>query len=155
MSENNKPKQTTPPIELTNNTQLEDIRLLLLDHTPTNYPIVSDDFYFSDTELMDAIRRANEAFNALPPSTVRVGAYGIPDPYILKIGAAWQACLSKALYFQRQKITYSAGSTQVSMYADAAEAMRIAAEQFRTEFKELALTLKRQFNIRRAHGRIG
>lgn len=150
-----KPKQATPPIEITNNTQLEDIRLLLLDHTPTNYPIISDDFYFSDVELMDAMRRANEAYNALPPSTIRCGGYGIPDPYILKIGTAWQACLSKSLYFQRQKITYSAGSTQVSMYADAAEAMRIAAEQFRVEFKELALTLKRQFNIRKAHGRIG
>lgn len=148
-------QQTTPPIEYTNNVQLEDIRLMLLDAVPSDYAIKTNDFYFSDSELMDAMRRAIEAYNAFPPVTIRSGFHGIPDQYTFKVGTAWQACLSKSLYFQRKVVAYQAGSTTVDMYGEAAKAMLSAAQTFKEEFKELAMSIKRQMNMRRACGRIG
>lgn len=148
-------QDTTPPVGNTALTVLEDIRLLVSDSVPDNYSVKTNDFWFSDAELMDAMRRAVEAYNALPPVTLRSGITGIPDPYLLKIGAAWQACLSKALYYKRKQTTYSTGSTQVDMYGKAVEAMTQAAQEFKAEFKELALSIKRQSNIVRFIGKIG
>ena len=147
--------KTTPPISKTNNVQLEDIRLMLLDQFADNYAIKTGDLYFSDEELMDAMRRAVEAYNALPPTTLRQGLYGIPDQYLFKVGTAWQACLAKALYFQRKRTTYNAGNTTVDMYGSASQAMLDAAQEYKQEFKEIALSLKRQINAVRFYGRIG
>lgn len=146
---------TVQAIDNTNNVQLEDIRLLLLDAVPADYAIKTNDFYFSDSELMDARRRAVEAFNAFPPVTIRAGLQGIPDEYTYKVGTCWQACLSKALYFQRKQVTYQSSSNAVNMYGDAVKAMKEASDMFKAEFKELALSIKRQINMRRACGRIG
>lgn len=153
--EENKHIKTTPPIPAVNNTTVDDVRLMILDYLPDNYAIKTGDLYFSDEELMDAMRRAVEAYNALPPVTLRQGLYGIPDQYLFKVGAAWQACLAKALYFQRKRTTYNAGSTSVDMYGSAAQAMLDAAQEYKQEFKEIALSLKRQLNAVRFYGRIG
>ena len=154
-TDNNLPTQTRPPVEAVNNTQVEDIRLMLLDALPDTYAIKTNDYYFSDAEIMDAIRRANEVFNALPPAMLRTNYYGIPDPYTLKVGAAWQACLSKCLYFQRKQVKYQAGSTEVDMYGTAAEAMATAAKEYKEQFMQLASSIKRQINTNRFFGRIG
>jgi hypothetical protein len=151
----NKPKDTVVSVPLSSNTQVEDIRLMLLDAMPDDYSVKTGDYWFSDSEILDAIRRAVEAYNALPPSTLRSGISGIPDPYLMKVGACWQACLSKALYYKRKQTTYNTGSTQVDMYGGAVNAMMEASQAFKQEFQELALSIKRQSNIRRFFGRIG
>lgn len=155
MPENYTVKINPKPIEQTNNVQLEDIRLMLLDSKPDDYAVVSDDFFFSDEELMDAMRRADEAYNALPPTSFRTGLYGIPDQYTRKIGTCWQACLSKLMYFMRKKVDYSAGSTTVNKYQAQISSFQLLVNMFKEEFKELALLQKKQLNIRRAYGRIG
>lgn len=146
---------TVPLIRDVNNVQLEDIRLMLLDAVPSNYAVVTNDLYFSDSELMDAMRRAVEAFNALPPTTIRCGLCGIPDQYIYKVGTCWQACLTKMLYYQRKVVNYSTGGTQTNMYESQVLALKVMADSFKQEFRELANSLKVQMNARRACGRIG
>lgn len=153
--EDNLPKVTTPRIVDVANTQVEDLRLMLLDRFPDNYSVKTDDFFFSDIELMEALRRSVQAYNALPPVTIRARYNLVPDEYLLLIGAAWQACLSKLMYYRRKQTTYNSGSTQVDMYGAICSALQDAAQEFKAEFKELGLSIKRQQNIKRYMGRIG
>jgi hypothetical protein len=146
---------TVPRIEDTNNVQVEDIRLMLLDHVPNDYNVVSGDYYFSDIEIMEARKRAIEAFNALPPRSVNCGLQGIPDNWIMKTGTCWQACLSKSLFFARKAVQYNAGGVAVDMYGNASKVMKEAAAEFKQEFIEAATALKKGTNIRRAFAKIG
>lgn len=150
-SESSLPKQTVPKIEDTNNVQVEDIRRMLFDTRPRDYAVTSD-FLFSDAEIMDAIRRANEEFNSLPPTTLRVDLRGISDQMCLKYGACYHACLTKAFTYGNMQVKYASGGTTVDMYGPQIEAYTRAADRFHALFKELALSIKRQINMRRAYG---
>ena len=146
---------TRPHIDDTNKTQVEDIRLMLLDHVPSDYAITQNDYYFSDIEIMEGRKRAIEAFNALPPRSVNCGLKGIPDNWIMKTGTCWQVCLAKSMFLARKAVQYNAGGTAVDMYGNAAKILKEAAAEFKQEFIEAATSLKKGTNIRRAFAQIG
>lgn len=146
---------TTPPIASTNEVQLEDIRLMLADSEPTDTAITTNDFWFSDEELMDAMRRAIEAFNAYPPQTITANYGTMGTPYMYKVGACWQALLSKRLMLERKKVRSSAGGVQTDIYDPLIEYSKNAANEFKMEFIELVKNYKRAANMSRAWGAIG
>lgn len=145
----------TPPIEQTNNVQLEDIRLMLADATPTDTAISTNDLWFSDEELMDAMRRAIEAFNAEPPQTIVASYITMGTAYMFKVGTCWQAMLSKRLYLERKRVQTSAGGVSTDVYAPLIESARLAAQEFKLDFKEQVKNYKRSINVSRAWGVIG
>ena len=53
--EDSLPKVTIPRIPDVANTQVEDLRLMLLDRFPDNYSIKTDDFFFSDNKISHLI----------------------------------------------------------------------------------------------------
>lgn len=146
---------TTPPIPSTNEVQLEDIRLMLADAEPTDTAITTDDFWFSDFDLMDAMRRAVEAFNAYPPQTITVDYRTMGTSYMFKVGACWQALLSKRLWLERKYIKSSAGGVQTDIYQPLIEFSKNAANEFKIEFIEMVKNYKRAANVSRAWGAIG
>lgn len=146
---------TTPSITSTNEVQLEDIRLMLADAEPAETVLTTDDFWFSDFELMDAMRRAVEAFNAYPPQTIRVDYRTMGTSYMFKVGACWQALLSKRLLLERKYVKSSAGGVQTDIYQPLIEFSKNAANEFKIEFIEMVKNYKRAANVSRAWGAIG
>lgn len=146
---------TTPPIGCTNEVQLEDIRLMLADAEPTDTAITTEDFWFSDEDLMDAMRRAIEAFNAYPPQTITADYSSMGTSYMFKVGACWQALLSKRLFLERKYVKSNAGGVSTDIYQPLIEFSKNAANEFKVEFIELVKNYKRAINVSRAWGVVG
>lgn len=138
-----------PKLDKTSNIQLEDVRRFILDNaTSTN--VLGTSFYFSDDEIQDAMLRAVDAFNALPPLSITMSYGNILGNTMWLNGIAYQLYLSKMLQLQRQDVTYSTGGTQVAIVSRQIEHLNNMKETFKREFTELALTQKKSINMHRA-----
>lgn len=138
-----------PKIRETSNIQLEDVRRFILDNaTDTN--VLGTTFYFSDEEIIDAAKRAVDAYNAIPPLNITMTYGNIKLNHIFLNGIAWQLCLSKLLQLQRRNVDYNSGGMRLNLVAKQVEALAYMKEDFKREFKESALTQKLNLNITRA-----
>lgn len=156
MPTSNMPK-ITPPTDKMSNPQLEDIRLMLSDAVPSNYALVTNDYFFSDQELMDAMRRAVEYYNSQPPQTIRLTLFNVlhSNAYMFKVGACWQAMLSKLEYYKRKSLSYNSGGVQTNIYGDTMNGLAQSKEEFKQEFIALVRQDKSNKNMYRGFGQIG
>lgn len=139
----------TPDLDKTSNIQIEDVRRFILDNaTSTN--VLGTSFYFTDSEIEDAMKRAVDAFNALPPLSITMTYGNILGNTMWLNGIAYQLYLSKMLQLQRKDVVYSTGGTQVAVVAKQIEHLAKMKETFKHEFTELALIQKKSINMHRA-----
>lgn len=153
MADNN-PK-IIPPVECTNNPQVEDIRIMMMDAAPDNYSVVTNDYFFSDAEIMSAMRRCIEAYNDIPPLSIRLVPGKIYSSYWFKAGTCWQLCLSKLLYYQRKSTDYTTGGVSTNIYKPIIESLLHHRDSFKVEFESLARAQKEYVNIRAGFGPVG
>ena len=146
-----------PPTDKMSNPQLEDIRLMLADTIPTDYAVVSGDYFFSDKELMDAMRRAVEFYNSQPPQTIKLTLFNVlhSNAYMFKVGACWQACLSKLEYYKRKSITYNSGGVQSNIYLNTIQGLEASKNEFKQEFIGLVRQDKLNKNVYKGFGQVG
>lgn len=148
MPEENKPA-TIPHLDLMSNIQLEDVRLFMLDNlTSTN--VLGTNYYFSNDEIMQAMRRAIDAYNAVPPLCISIQRHGVKLNHIFLNGIAWQLCLSKMMQLQRQDVNYSSGGTQVDLVAKQIQHLATVMQMFKQEFETRVREQKRSANARNA-----
>lgn len=150
-------KQTIPPICLTSDVQVEDIRDMLLDAIPADYVTSLNDFYFSDEEIIDGMKRCLEVFNETPPINIKIGyrIFGQRYKYTFKIGTCWQVYKSKYLYFMRKTNPYTAGGVAVDTFGNQAKLCKQIADDFKTEFIPQVMSIKRTINLNNSWGVIG
>lgn len=150
MPENNEKKVTIcPPVELMSNIQLEDVRLFMLDNlTSTN--VLGTNYYFSNDEIMQAMRRAIDAYNAIPPLCVSIQRHGVKLNHIFLNGIAWQLCLSKMMALQRQDVNYNSGGTQIDLVSKQIQHLATMMQNFKQEFEMRVREQKRTVNASNA-----
>lgn len=138
-------------IKDTSNIQLEDIRAFMLDNlTSTN--VLGTDYYFSDTEITEAIRRAIMSYNGLPPVNITMTYGNLRLNDILLYGIAYQLCISKLMQLQRKDVEYNSGGSAIKLVALQIRHLSEMMQLFKQEFETRALQQKRNANMLNAFG---
>lgn len=138
-------------IKDTSNIQLEDIRAFMLDNlTTTN--VLGTDYYFSDEEIEEAIRRMIMSYNGIPPYnfTMTYGNLRLND--IVLYGVAYQLCITKLMALQRKDVTYNSGGSSIQTVAAQIRHLTQMMQLFKQEFETRVLQQKRSANMLNAFG---
>lgn len=134
----------------------DDVRNFMLDRSIEDN-LIDRDLAFSDEEIADAMRRCARDYNAIPPYGVS-GARGdrLPGNSTLFLyGVAKQLYLSALQKLMRNDIDYTAGNVTTSLTAKRIEHYTNLVKLMDTEFKTIALAVKKNINIRKFMGKIG
>jgi diketogulonate reductase-like aldo/keto reductase len=127
---------------------IEAIRNILQDRTPEDNSI-ENDLFFSDEEIVDAMKRTASAYNAMAPLGVDVVNYrALPAGTSVftdgVIANLYKAAINK---IARNLITWSTGSTNIDIYKSRIDAFKalhqMYEESFRTAGKERKLEINR------------
>lgn len=133
-------------IKDTSNIQLEDIRSFMLDNL-TNTNVLGTDYYFSDDEIMNAIRRTIISYNGLPPVCITMTYGNLKLNDILLYGIAYQLCISKMMALQRRDVDYNSGGSQIRILSKQIQHLGEMMKLFKQEFETRALEQKRNANM--------
>ena len=138
-----------PKVFLTSNIQLEDVRNYLLDNgTDTN--VLGATYYFSDDEIIDAMKRTVDAYNAIPPLSIRMTYGKVYGNTMLLAGIGYQLCLSKMRALSAKDVDYNSGGTSTNLVSKQLQHLAQMKNEFKQEFMELAMAQKKSINIHKA-----
>ncbi len=136
----------TPDVFLTSNIQMEDVRRFMLDNL-TDSNVLGTELYFMDEEMKDAMKRAVDEYNAIPPLHITMTYGDLRLNHIFLNGIAYQLCLSKMMQLQRKDVEYSSSTNSVAIVRKQIEHLNLMKNEFKQEFKESTMVQKRSVNI--------
>lgn len=96
---------------------VEDIRLFILDNSIEDNALDMD-LEFSDSEILEAMRRCAMTYNTTPPLIgSKVSPENFPYSMVFLHGVAYQLYLSKLHELTRNDIDYNAGGVSTNLVA--------------------------------------
>lgn len=135
---------------------IEEIRLWARDNSPEDNFLL-DEVEFKDTEIIAAIRRVVDMWNATPPLMPRYEFNTTNFPYRSQwIDATIGFLMGIAgLNYLRNMLAYQAGGISIDDKKLKAQAYQQEADKRKAEFKEWMMQIKPQLNAYQAFGRVG
>lgn len=130
----------------TSNIQLEDVRAFMLDNL-TSSNVLGTSYYFSNEEIIDAMRRMIIAYNGIPPYSITMTYGDVKLNDIALYGIAYQLCISKLMQLQRRDVTYQTSNSTVQVVAAQIKHLSDMMQLFKQEFETRALQQKRCANM--------
>lgn len=132
---------------------IESIRNILQDRAPEDNSI-ENDLFFSDEEIVDAMKRAASAYNAMAPLGVDVVNYrALPAGTSVftdgVIANLYKAAINK---IARNLITWSTGSTNIDIYKSRIEAFKVLHQMYEESFRAAGKERKMEINRSLAYG---
>ena len=134
--------------------QVEDVRLFIFDRTIEDN-MIDLDLFFSDQEIMDAMRRTAMAYNGIPPYVEQVDPTRLVYGDVFLHGIAYQLCLSKVHQLSRNDIDYSAGGVTTNLIEKQRQYLMELLKFHKQEFDIKAKERQVHRNINNAFGPVG
>lgn len=125
--------------------------MMLADMTPEDYSVKSGDYFFSDQEIMEGVRRAVAFYNGRPPRTIQFNAFDISQDaeYMFMTGACWQVCLARLEKYKRKETTYQTGGVSSKPYEGIIKGLADSCQRFRQDFIAMVEEDKASKNMNR------
>lgn len=135
----------------------EEIRLFVLDRAVEDNSIDLVANYFSDEELLAAMKRTAQAFNEIQPYVyeIAVKANKLPYKTYLLNGIAYYLYLSKLQKLSKEDLSYNAGGMQVELISRRIKHFQSNLQLFKDDFMQGAQSEKIAQNYNGAWGRVG
>ena len=143
----------------------EEVRLFLMDRAVEDNALDLVEHYFSDEEILAAMRRAAQHFNELPPyvTEMRVSktgteeepTYTLPYKIYLLNGVAYYVYLSKLQKLAKEDLAYQAGGMGVDVIGKRMKHFQNNLAMFKEEFVQGASADKTATNYSLAFGQVG
>lgn len=132
---------------------IEAIRNILQDRAPEDNSI-ENDLFFSDEEIVDAMKRTAAAYNAMAPigvDTVNYRAMSAETSVFTDgvIAHLYKAAINK---IARNLITWSTGSTNIDIYKTRLDAFKALHQMHEEAFKSAGKERKMEINRSLAYG---
>ena len=135
----------------------EEVRLFIMDRAVEDNSIDLVANYFSDEEILAAMRRTAQAFNEIQPYVydIKVSANKLPYKTYLLNGVAYYLYLSKLQKLSKEDLSYNAGGMQVELISRRIKHFQTNLQLYKEEFLQGAQAEKISTNYKGAYGRVG
>ena len=136
---------------------MEEVRLFIMDRAVEDNAIDLVANYFSDEEIVAAMRRTAQHYNELPPyvSSTSVVNNTLPYKIYLLNGVAYYLYLSKLQKLAKEDLKYQAGGLTVDLTGKRMAHFQTYLKAFREEFIQGAQQEKIATNYQSAYGSVG
>ena len=135
----------------------EEVRLFVMDRAVEDNVLDLVDNYFSDEEILAAMKRAAQHYNEIPPyvSDVSVVDSKLPYKIYLLNGVAYYLYLSKIQKLAKEDLSYNAGGLGVVVISKRMKHFQSNLQMFKQEFVQGATAEKTAANYSQAFGEVG
>ena len=143
----------------------EEVRLFVMDRAVEDNAIDLIDNYFSDEEILAALKRTAQHFNEIPPyisdltvtntGTEEEPKYVLPYKIYLLNGVAYYLYLSKLQKLAKEDLSYQAGGMAVDVIGKRMKHFQNNLKMFKEEFVQGASADKTAANYSLAFGQVG
>ena len=135
----------------------DEVRLFIMDRAVEDNAIDLVANYFSDEELLAAMRRTAQHYNELHPqvNTISVTNKALPYRTYLLNGVGYYLYLSKLQKLAKEDLKYQAGGLAVDLVAQRMNHFQNYLKLFKEEFVQGATSDKIATNYKSAYGPVG
>jgi hypothetical protein len=136
---------------------VEEVRLFIMDRAVEDNAIDLVANYFSDEEILAAMRRTAQAFNEVQPFVydIQVKDAKLPYKMYLLSGIGYYVYLSKIQKLAKEDLAYNAGGMQVDLTGKRMQHFQGQVKLMKEDFLQGATAAKVSYNYKGAYGRVG